>query len=69
MTKEQEVRLTEQIKTEMTRVRNDAIVAGMKSALGVVLDMCNKDKTDEEKLKGIKEFCEKGLHNGENRTE
>ena len=69
MTKEQEVRLTEQIKTEMTRVRNDAIVAGMKSALSVVLDMCNKDKTDDEKLKDIKEFCEKGLHNGENRTE
>jgi len=50
-------------------VRNDAIVAGMKSALDVVLDMCNKDKTDDEKLKDIKEFCEKGLHNGENRTE
>lgn len=49
----------------MTRVRNDAIVAGMKSALSVVLDMCNKEKTDEEKLKEIKEFCEKGLHNGE----
>lgn len=68
MTQEQEVRITEQIRSEMTRVRNDAIVAGMKSALSVVLDMCNKDKTAEEKLKEIKEFCEKGLHNGENRT-
>ena len=67
MTKEQEVKITEQIKTEMTRVRNDAIVIGMKSALSVILDMCNKEKLDEEKLKEIKEFCEKGLHNGENK--
>ncbi len=66
MNKEQEEKLTKQIKTEMTRVRNDAIVTGMKSALSVVLDMCNKEKTDKEKLDEIKEFCEKGLHNGEN---
>lgn len=65
MTKEQELKITEKIKTEMTRVRNDAIAVGMKSALGVVLDMCNKDKSNEEKLEEIKEFCEKGLHNGE----
>ena len=67
MTKDQEVKITEQIKTEMTKVRNDAIVVGMKSALSVVLDMCNKEKSDEEKLKEIKEFCDKGLHNGENK--
>ena len=66
MTKDQEVKITEQIKTEMTKVRNDAIVVGMKSALSVVLDMCNKEKSDEEKLKEIKEFCEKGLNNGKN---
>lgn len=51
----------------MTRVRNDAIVTGMKSALSVVLDMCNNNKATEEKLKEIKEFCEKGLHNGESK--
>ena len=51
----------------MTRVRNDAIVTGMKSALSVVLDMCNSEKPTEDKLKEIKEFCEKGLHNGENK--
>ena len=67
MTKDQEVKITEQIKTEMTKVRNDAIVVGMKSALSVILDMCNKEKSDEEKLKEIKEFCDKGLHNGENK--
>lgn len=49
----------------MTKVRNDAIVTGMKSALSVILDMCNKDKTTEDKLKEIKEFCVKGIHNGE----
>ena len=52
---------------EMTRVRNDAIVTGMKSALSVVLDMCNSEKPTEDKLKEIKEFCEKGLHNGESK--
>lgn len=61
------MKITEQIKVEMTRVRNDAIVTGMKSALSVVLDMCNKDNSNEEKLKEIREFCEKGLHNGENK--
>lgn len=49
------------------RVRNDAIVTGMKSALSVVLDMCNKNKSDHDKLDEIKVFCEKGLHNGEDR--
>lgn len=67
MNKEQEEKLTKEIKAEMTKVRNDAIVTGMKAAISVVLDMCNKNKTTEEKLKEIKEFCEKGLHNGENK--
>lgn len=67
MNKEQEEKLTKQIKMEMTRVRNDAIVTGMKSALSVVLDMCNSEKPTEDKLKEIKEFCEKGLHNGESK--
>lgn len=67
MNKEQEKKFTKQIKTELTKVRNDAIVTGMKSALSVVLDMCNNNKTTEEKLKEIKELCEKGLHNGESK--
>ena len=46
----------------MTNVRNDAVVTGMRSALAVVYDMCQKDnKTDDVKLKEIKEFCEKGM--------
>lgn len=65
MNKEQEAKITKQIKEEMTKVRNDAIVVGMKSALSVVLDMCKKEKSAEERVREIEEFCEKGLHNGE----
>jgi len=53
----------------MLKVRNDAIVTGMKSALSVVLDMCNKGKSDKEKIKEIKEFCERGIHNGSKKNE
>jgi len=65
MNKEQEEKVIKKVKEEMTRVRNNSIVAGMKSALSVVLDMCNKDISDDHKLKEIRVFCEKGLHNGE----
>lgn len=62
MNKEQETKLTEAIKEEMTRLRNNSIVTGMKSAIGVVLNMCNNDKlTTEEKLEEIKLFCENSL--------
>lgn len=61
MTEEQELKVTEQIRTEMTRVRNDAIATGMRSALAVVYDMCIEDISDEKKIKLIKDFCEKGL--------
>lgn len=64
MNKEQEEKLTNQIKQEMTKVRNDAIVVGMKSAMSVVLDICGKDIPDYKKLRDIKEFCEKGINNG-----
>ena len=67
MTNEQEKLITDSIKDTMLRLRNDSIVTGMKSALSVVLDMCNNNKTTEEKLREIKEFCEKGLHNGESK--
>jgi hypothetical protein len=53
----------------MLKVRNDAIVTGMKSALSVVLDMCKKGKSDKEKIKEIKEFCERGIHNGTKKNE
>lgn len=62
MNKQQEELLTQKIKLEMTKVRNNAIVTGMKSALRIVLDMCNKDETTEDKLENIKWFCEKGLY-------
>lgn len=47
----------------MTKVRNEAIVTGMRSALAVVLDYCNKeDLFPEEKIAEIQKFCEKGLN-------
>lgn len=67
MTDEQEKLITDSIKDTMLKLRNDSVVTGMKSALSVVLDMCNNNKTTEEKLREIKEFCEKGLHNGESK--
>ena len=65
MNREQEAKLTEAIKEEMASLRNNSIVTGMKSALGVVLNMCNNDKrTTEQKLEEIKSFCEKSLNGG-----
>lgn len=62
MNKEQETKLTEAIKEEMTRLRNNSIVTGMKSAIIVVLNMCNNDNwTTEQKLKEIRLFCERSL--------
>ena len=50
---------------EMTKVRNDAIATGMRSALAVVLDYCNKEGLfPEEKIAEIQKFCEKGLKQG-----
>lgn len=55
--------MTARIKQEMTKVRNDAIATGMRSALAVVLDYCNKeDLFPEEKIAEIQKFCEKGLN-------
>ena len=63
MNKEQEMIVTARVRQEMTRVRNDAIVTGMRSALAVVLDYCNKeDLFPEEKIAEIQKFCEKGLN-------
>lgn len=69
MNQEQETKLNREIRQQMLKVRNDAIVTGMKSALSVVLDMCNKGKSDKEKIKEIKEFCERGIHNGSKKNE
>ena len=60
--KEQEIIVTARVRQEMTRVRNDAIATGMRSALAVVLDYCNKDISAEDKVAEIREFCEKGLN-------
>ena len=55
--------VTARVRQEMTRVRNDAIATGMRSALAVVLDYCNKaDLFPEEKIAEIQKFCEKGLN-------
>ena len=55
--------MTARVRQEMTRVRNDAIATGMRSALAVVLDYCNKeDLFPEEKIAEIQKFCEKGLN-------
>lgn len=69
MNQEQETKLNREIRQQMLKVRNDAIVTGMKSALSVVLDMCKKGKSDKEKIKEIKEFCERGIHNGSKKNE
>jgi len=60
--KEQEIIVTARIRQEMAKVRNDAIATGMRSALAVVLDYCNKDISAEDKVAEIREFCEKGLN-------
>ena len=60
--KEQEIIVTARVRQEMTKVRNDAIATGMRSALAVVLDYCNKDISAEDKVAEIREFCEKGLN-------
>ena len=52
-----------QIRQQMQKIRNESIATGMRSALAVVLDYCNKDESADEKIKEIKEFCEKGLGN------
>ena len=63
--KEQEIIVTARIRQEMAKVRNDAIATGMRSALAVVLDYCNKeDLLPEEKIAEIQKFCEKGLNQG-----
>ena len=63
MNKEQEMIVTARVRQEMTRVRNDAIATGMRSALAVVLDYCNKEGLfPEEKIAEIQKFCEKGLN-------
>ena len=62
MNKEQEMIVTTRVRQEMTKVRNDAIATGMRSALAVVLDYCNKDISAEDKVAEIREFCEKGLN-------
>ena len=54
--------VTARVRQEMTKVRNDAIVTGMRSALAVVLDYCNKDISAEDKIAEIQKFCEKGLN-------
>ena len=65
MNKEQEMIVTARVRQEMTRVRNDAIATGMRSALAVVLDYCNKEGlSPEEKIAEIQKFCEKGLNQG-----
>lgn len=68
MTNQQEQTLTKRIKEEMTRVRNDAIVTGMKSAMSIILTMCNNSEDfPEDKVRKIQEFCERGLYNGTDR--
>jgi len=55
--------VTMQIRQQMQKVRNDAIATGMRSALAVVLDYCNKEGLfPEEKIAEIQKFCEKGLN-------
>lgn len=63
MTNEQEKFITDSIKDTMLKLRNDSVVTGMKSALAVVLGICNKEKTDKEKIEEIRQYCNKCLKN------
>lgn len=52
------------IHAEMKKVRDNAMVSGMKSVASVVLAKCNQeDKTSDEIVNEIREFCNKGLGN------
>lgn len=62
MNKSQEQQLTKAIRQQMTTIRNQSIVGGMRASFAIVLDICNKsDISAEEKVDKIKDLCEKGL--------
>lgn len=64
MNKEQEAKTVDQAKEIMTRLRNDSIATGMRSALGAIYGLIEKsNKSDSETLAEIKEFCKKGIEN------
>lgn len=62
LTKKQEKQMNAQIKKTLEEVRFQGLKAGAAGILGVVLEMCNKDKNAEDIVKDIKEFCEKSLN-------
>ena len=43
------------------KIRFDAMVSGAKAISGVILELCNEDISDTEKIKKIKDFCKNGL--------
>lgn len=61
MNKEQEKKLTDAIRTQMTQLRNSSIAGGMRTSLAVVYDIIQKDISDADKLDQIRTFCETGL--------
>lgn len=56
------MKVTDQAKEIMTRLRNESIAVGMRSALGAIYGLIEKsEKSDSETLAEIKEFCKKGI--------
>lgn len=64
MDKNQEKELDKVIKEQMQKVRNSSLLAGIKTACGVVLEKARNDKkTEHERLQDIISFCEWSLAN------
>jgi len=62
LSKKQEKQLNGEIKKTLEKVRLQGLKAGAAGILGAVLEMYNSDKSDEDIVKEIKEFCEKSLN-------
>lgn len=62
MNKKTENELNKVLQTKMQEVRDNTLLAGSKAICGVVLNKAkNKEKTDQEKLIDIIDFCERSL--------
>lgn len=57
MTKQDEKKISQQLKKTLEEVRFQGLKAGAAGILGAVLEMCNEGKTVDD----IKVFCEKSL--------
>lgn len=62
MTKEQEKQYDELLKKNMQLVRDTSLIAGVKTACGVVLEKAkDSKKIEKERLKDIIAYCERSI--------